>query len=288
MESGTPINNVNAINQLHKIKDEKLESEQRHKQPKPKEYPLSICVIYCEEDERYLQGCVESLPIGCEVILMKTIPVPKESIKPTDMEYTQPVFKIHPESNIKFGQSMYRYAEGEFDFSKARNVCKKLASRAWILSIDADERLLWEHSELEILNHLGKNIGGLFVGLTSNKIAQIGFNGQVVSEGKWQSFKVMRMFRNLPIFNWEYICHEQIKNSILDNGYDIAEHTLLIKHVGYMGNRPQEIINKLTRNHALLCKELAINPLNPYIMGKEFETLNLLRKNGFFKADEGN
>ena len=195
---------------------------------------LSIVIIYCENDIEYLKHLLPTIPKECEIIAIKTIQT--DFLLDADES-------IKEEQNIKYGTFYY----DKFNFAEARNYAKKYATKKWIFSLDADEYLSPRAFKLirETISNIDDKIGGIICGLAD-----------VIPNETTAVVKVMRLFINKLDIMWEFGCHEQITDNIINAGYKIAESNILIEHLGYNISK-QGLFDKLNRNFDLLCYEFA-------------------------------
>jgi glycosyltransferase involved in cell wall biosynthesis len=193
---------------------------------------LSIVIIFCESDTDYLKNLLPTIPKDIEIIAIKTLQ--------TDFELDADK-SIKEIENVKYGTYYYK----EFNFADARNYAKQYATGKWIFSLDADEYLSPRAFKLirETISNIDKTVGGIICGLAD-----------VIPNETTAVIKVMRLFINKLDINWEFACHEQITDNIINAGYQIAETNILIEHLGYNISK-QGLFNKLNRNFDLLCKE---------------------------------
>lgn len=196
---------------------------------------ISIVTIYCENDTDYIKHLIPTIPKECEIVMIKTIPISDETI----VNYAN---DIKQENNIIYGNYYYK---GSFNFAEARNFAKNFATKEWIFSLDADEYLSPRAFKLadEITHSIDNKIGGIICGLAD-----------VIPNETTNVIKVMRLFRNKKDILWEFGCHEQIYDNIVNAGYQIAESNLLIEHTGYNIDRAG-LRSKMERNFDLLCIE---------------------------------
>ena len=126
----------------------------------------------------------------------------------------------------------------------ARNAVKSLATREWILSLDADERLApHEHKTISrSIESAGANIGEFISNSVSVSERLINKGKPIKSEGDQ-----CRLFRNHPDFTWRGGIHEDIDTSIQDAGFELAYSTFTILHEGYNVS-PVEMMEKMERN----------------------------------------
>lgn len=193
--------------------------------------PLSVVVIYNEYDEKnYLYEMFQTMPEFAEFIFCKTEQGEKEA------------FEII-EEGAKSVKCKYTYT-GLFKFDEARNFAKSLARGMWVLSIDADERLVayQENMLRELLLTTDETVGGLVVSVAS-------IYGYLYENGKRARalFPAVRIFRNLPNITFFGNGHETVDKSIIDSGLKIIDTDLYIIHEGYLKNK-DNMKEKLIRN----------------------------------------
>jgi glycosyltransferase involved in cell wall biosynthesis len=158
------------------------------------------------------------------------------------------------------------------DFAMARNVALDNCTQPFILSIDADERLI----NPIILSKLCLNspllAGGWLVHLISEAVRPDGAIDKFVTN-------LLRFFRNDPRIRFRGIIHEQIHYSILDLGMQIQNSPLEFIHLGYSSDK-NDMPTKQLRNLKLLNKVIQKNPdsYNYFQRGKTYLALNELQK----------
>jgi hypothetical protein len=208
---------------------------------------LSANIIYCDSDIDYLNDCINSLPDGCEVVLLNTHLA-------HDNFGVSKVGQQTDERGRTIVHLIWRYSM--FSFAQARNIALKHSTRDWILAIDADERLLLPTQDwFETLNEVPKFIGGFILG-------QFGFS---LPEWKPESAKgfytveTLRLFRNVEHVQWCGFAHEQVLPSLEQQGYITKKSNLMLYHLGYDTTKEQAIA-KLERNVELLTRQIAVYP----------------------------
>ena len=241
---------------------------------------LSIITIYPENDE-YLTGYLEKLPSDCEVILCKTIPWQFESkFTKFNTENINNSNVIHCEYRYKCTGAFNDYLLNTFNFSEIQNAAKTLATRKFIMKLDSDERVLIEKKETELFGL--DNIGGMKVFVHSNQDSQ---DGKIAFSGG-----ITRIFLNHPEIKFDGRSHEDVFQSIQKLGLPILETTILIKHLGYAVSQ-NEIIYKHLRNIGLMCSDVKkvgdLKEINlvRFILGKTYESLEILKKLGIFQVN---
>ncbi len=136
------------------------------------------------------------------------------------------------------------------DFSAARNRSKDEATAAWIMWLDADDRM-----ETAYVKQLGS------LKQTFNEGCVYGL--QVVctmADGSAQSFLQVRLFPNDPRLRFENRIHESITQSVKKHGFKGASLPIQIIHTGY--ENPELFLLKMQRNMSILEEDLAENPDN--------------------------
>jgi len=131
------------------------------------------------------------------------------------------------------------------DFSEQRNFALSHLRTDWILMIDSDEELtFFDIDEFRIIA-TNPNVGGI------NFIIKNFLNNST----ELTTHRYTRLFRNNKLFKFRYKIHEQIRESIEENGYEIINTDFVITHYGY--NTIDE--DKLQRNIKLLESEINEN-----------------------------
>lgn len=234
---------------------------------------LSIVVIYDEKDINYLPGLIETIPSGCELILCKTEPSELYSLT-IQKNYKD---SIITKDNLTVLHYDIFYKKGDFSFSEIRNAAKSVAKNEWILSLDADERIMISQEEIDNLKEVSEKIGGI-------NITNFDFSPNLklekdneVWDGNYdrQALVYCRLFRKR--FNWTYRVHERIEVDIEKQGFLIADSTILLKHIGYNSIVTKQ--EKFTRNLHMMYKELAVNPGCQWITTKLYQSLRLVYDN---------
>jgi hypothetical protein len=204
----------------------------------------SVVIMFDEAHQKYIPECLDLIAPEAETILMKTIPVT------ADVSYSSgQLWHTSDElTNIKRNGSKvyaeYFYRDGEFQFDTARNRAKSLATRDWILSLDADERLNPAQHTLinELIEQAEPTIGGYVSGNTSF-IPNLYFEGKPLRTKSEQ----VRLFRNIDGINWDFPVHESVELGIQSLGLTVKPSALLILHIGYEITK-EELLKKLQRN----------------------------------------
>lgn len=136
------------------------------------------------------------------------------------------------------------------DFTVARNAALDRCRGAWILYIDADERVR-DGSSLELRDLL-------------HEPTVVGANVWLHPEAGYTAYRELRLFRNHPDLRFEGVIHENIKPALYRylaaHGGRIADSALILDHVGYHGEQE----HKHMRNLPLLLKRLEREPDHGY------------------------
>ncbi|MEJ2615730.1 MAG: glycosyltransferase family 2 protein, partial [Ignavibacteriaceae bacterium] len=207
---------------------------------------LTLSMIV-KNEEKYLHDCLKSVnDIVDEIVLVdtgssdKTINIAKE-----------------------FKASVYSYTWID-DFSAARNFALSKSTGDWILYLDADERLSGKSK-----NELKKIIGNNYLS---------GYRCIVKSvdevNGKPNSMRYTRLFHNNPGIKFNGKIHEQIDDSLIENGYKISDADIEIIHIGY-NVADNELKDKAIRNLKILQDEFKENEssYNAYQLANTYATL---------------
>ncbi len=215
---------------------------------------ITVVTIVANEDLEKLPLMLDSLPPDVKVVIVETAQ--------DDYVHTcKP--QIIDIADRKVLYSLYYYAKGYFNFSNVRNYAKSIAKGDWIISLDADERLLTDPKALE---SLPMSVGGVYM-LNASFSA---------STGTWSTSAMLRAFRNDPRLAWRFGVHEQILPSILDAGYETLHSDMIIQHSGY--NDGEDVARKLRRNINIMYQDLAKAPNNTYLERKLIDSLLYLRE----------
>ena len=218
---------------------------------KPPRITLSMIV---KNEEKYLRECLESVKgIADEIIIV-------------DTGSTDNTINIAGE----FGAVVYNY-EWINNFSAARNYALSKSTGDWILYLDADERLS-NSSAGELKKIVRQN------DLTGCRCLVSSLNDVT---GKPNYMRYARLFRNNPNIKFTGAVHEQIDDSLRENGYKIIDADIEIIHVGYNVSNG-ELKKKALRNLSILKEEYkksksAYNMFqlaNTYSILQEFESAN--------------
>lgn len=192
------------------------------------ELELSVCII-AKDEEQMLAECLKSINgIASEIILVDT----GSEDKTIEIAYS-------------FGAKVIQ-TNWEQDFSKARNLALSYASKPFILSIDADERLINPEILKHELTNASDDTGGWLIEVISETINSTGLREKYISN-------LLRLFRNHREIKFYGAIHEQISDSIIQLGYKIKNTQIQFHHLGYSLS-PENMKKKQMRNLEILNK----------------------------------
>lgn len=207
---------------------------------------LSLCMIV-KNEAQHLEKCLMSVQgIASEIII-------------ADTGSTDASMDIARRSGARVIELTW-----EHDFSKARNLTLRLASRSWILVLDADEALAdWRPEEVERLLDT-QSADGYFLPF-------IHYVGEF-PEKDYVTDNVCRLFRNDERIQFRGSIHEEVASSIwsLPGGH-IAYAALPVHHYGYLDGELQRK-HKTSRNLELIHSALHLEPRSihlRYALGTE-------------------
>ena len=145
------------------------------------------------------------------------------------------------------------------NFAEARNVGLDLARGAWILYIDADERL--------------RPISRELVRSRLQEAAEVALRVRLRPFAGATPYWEYRLWRSDPRIRFVGMMHEKVTPSIgtvcAADGLMVGESEMFLDHVGYDGDQTR----KHERNLPLLRRELAVDPTNVYNLGHLSEVL---------------
>lgn len=152
----------------------------------------------------------------------------------------------------RFGAKVYSVPWND-NFAAARNAALERAAGRWILIIDADETLCREDGPTlrKLLESSDKE--AYFVQLLS-------YIGEERPDRLIRN-QVVRLIRNNPSYRYQGKIHEGLDLTEAGDAIDICD--IRIYHYGYLDNVKRDK-KKGERNLALLKKEVAANPENPF------------------------
>ena len=203
---------------------------------------LSVCYIVKNDLEALKTSVATIKDLADEIIILDTGSDNKDEV----FEF------IENNPHCKFTELHYEFT----NFSEARNLAKEHASGKWILMIDSDENFAGDAVAVREKLILSNEETYGFMCLIRNIVAMP--DGSIGSGDA----PYLRLFRNLPEFNYTGYVHEDILPSILK--YRNEPETidmipeLIIEHYGYID--PEEMQAKLNRNMELLTREINEKP----------------------------
>jgi len=217
---------------------------------------LSVCII-ARNEAANIQRCIDSVANVADQIIVNDTGSEDDTILILD----QLSAKL---DNLKIIRSKWKD-----DFSAARNETSSFAEGKWLFHIDADEELTTPDVLLTALRSTKKSIGGLLWNLRS-------YSSDKQNGTKFYS-SVLRIFRNQDDIKFQGRVHEQVLNSIIGAGLEIAESKIEGIHHGYSLNK-LELVKKHERNIKLLELEIADIPSSySYLqLGKSYMAIEKL------------
>jgi tetratricopeptide (TPR) repeat protein len=194
---------------------------------------LLSAALIVRDEERFLGGCLASIA----GLVDETVVV--------DTGSTDRSREIAREAGARLAELRWNG-----DFAAARNYALDLARGAWILYIDADERVsAGGRAEVEPL-------------LRDPRLAACTVRFRPITG--YTRYREHRLFRNRPDLRFAGVIHETHVPALLDlcarEGLTIAHSALAIDHLGYDG----DLAHKHRRNLPLLRARLAADPCHVY------------------------
>lgn len=184
---------------------------------------LSTMTIYREQDEGLLPAMIETLPKWSETCLIKTIPSGKG-------DYI--IKNIKKKDNIVFAELHYKERwTGDFEFARARNKIREVASGDWLLHLDSDDRLLIDQHPLlsRTLESADKNIYALLFNMLNYINAIKG--DKIINE--LNKHLEIKCIRNNSKIRWESQRHETVEFCLKRMNKIVLITPLMIHHIGY-------------------------------------------------------
>jgi glycosyltransferase involved in cell wall biosynthesis len=204
---------------------------------------LSIIV---KNEEKYLQGCLESVKdIVDEIVLVDT----------GSSDNTLEIAK-------KYNAEIFHF-DWINDFSAARNYALENSKGSWILYMDADERI--DSNSINEIKRITEN---------PRKSAFYCTVKSIDPEHGDNSMRYLRLFANNPGIKFTGKIHEQIHPSLVKNDYLLVNSIVLINHIGYDVSASERKL-KAERNLSLLLKEYE-STKSPYYAFQLANTYNIL------------
>lgn len=180
-----------------------------------------------KNEEKYLAGCLDSVKdVAGEIVIV-------------DTGSTDNTVSIAE----KYNANIYHFP-WIGDFSAARNIALNKASGDWILYLDADERLSSESTE-----EIKKIISGDVRGAYRCRVISVSD-----SDNHHSVMSYSRLFLNDVKVRFRGKVHEQIEDSVKENGYPVLNSSVEIIHLGYNVSE-NELQTKAERNLQILLDE---------------------------------
>ena len=199
---------------------------------------ISVCII-AKNEEKYIADCLESVAsVANEIVFVDT--GSEDNTIPIAQKYKCKIIR----------------SRWEDDFSKARNLAIDNANGSHILSIDADERLINPHLLIPTIENSPENIGAWLIKVVSKARRSDGGSDTYISN-------LMRLFLNHHALRFKGIIHEQIIDSVMNQGMQFRNSALEFIHLGY-NYQVDKMIEKQKRNLNLLNKAIEKDPDNAY------------------------
>ncbi len=213
-------------------------------------HKLSVCII-AKNEEKMLGDCIDSLSSCADEIIV------------VDTGSSDNTVNIAKNKGAKVF-----FFEWNDSFADARNYALSQANGDFILSIDADERLLNPESLINTLDNSIDIIGGWLVEVVSNVS---------ISQNSMHSYSsnLLRLFRNSSDIRYEGIIHEQVLNSIARKKLKVINSPVKFSHLGY-DISPEQMKKKELRNLNLLNKYIDSNPNDIYHLVQRAKTYQAL------------
>ncbi len=208
---------------------------------------LSVCMIV-KNEAAMLPDCLRSVAdIADEIVIVDT----------GSDDATRTIAR-------EFG-CILREVPWKNDFAAARNASIEAARGAWILSIDADERLQDGNELRSALSTAPPQVGGFMLELVSEAVRSDGSRDTFVNY-------LLRVFRKSPAIRFHGAIHEQVFDAVAAAGYQVESCSARLIHLGY-GLSSSSMAAKLQRNLNILNEVLARNPNDGYLLMQRGKTL---------------
>ena len=209
--------------------------------------PVISLSMIVRNEEKFLEGCLESVrDVVDEIVIVDT----------GSTDGTRDIA-------VRYGATVIS-CDWSNDFSAARNEGLRNVRGAWVLYLDADERLAPGAGAI-LREAVKNNTSGGFRLMVCGKTASP--SGVVEQRNPYP-----RLFRNHPLIRFQGKVHEQIGPSILKAGFAILDCPVTIHHLGYSKS---ESINqqKALRNLTILQQEVGAHPEDWYLRFQKSATL---------------
>lgn len=210
--------------------------------------PISVCIITKNESEN-LKKCLKALkPYPFEIVVVDT----------GSADDTMDVAR-------RYTDRIYEFTWID-DFSAARNFAAKCASNDILFPIDTDEilnELDWEQLQAAVSTH-------------PESVGHVKRLDYYETDAGLKCYDVMieRLY-DRRYYQFQGAIHEALV-PIADIPYTDYEAPIVIDHAGYLGSA-EKLREKAERNLALLEKEIAKNPSDPYPYFQTAQSYLLMR-----------
>jgi len=208
---------------------------------------ITFCVLWHDDDKQFLPMLIHSIApyVGSRLILCETKQVHRSYN--TDFLPQEPSAKITLKSKDEtVEQYLYQY-DGNFNFAHAKNSVLDRVLTPWCFFLDCDERIV---SDITALFEAKGNIhsDGVYVNVIAPQPKDE--NGEVQIDVS----KQIRLFRCSDEIRFDGEIHEQVTESIHQNGGVVNESHIVINHVGYLDGKKN--FQKTLRNIRGLCRAI--------------------------------
>ena len=226
---------------------------------------ISLCMI-ARDEEKFIKKCLKSVkPLVDEIIIVDT------GSKDNTIETAK-----------SFGAKVIEH-KWDDNFSRARNIGLKYATKDWILVLDADETIsnrdlkkikeLLEQDKYDAFYLIQRNYfreGVLTVTDVSSRLDDYPESKGYIG---WSPGEITRLFRNHKGYFFNGIIHESVNDSIRDKGGKIKNTAIPIHH--FRGEKDVGFKLKKTQKYHDMCKkQIALTPNDP----KPHKELGLMYK----------
>ena len=211
---------------------------------------ITVVVISSKEDFKDIESFIDDLP----KLMQKVIVLTEQGANSEFVKEINPFTKV------------YKYGYEQFSFSEARNWANEQVKTDWIISLDMDERICLREEELIKLKSCPDSIGGFQI-----PILNFDMHSQLISK-----HEAVRIFRKG--IKWKYHVHEDISEDLEEAGYNLAKHSIVIKHFGYEDLNAPKYYKKLKRNYGLSLKDIIKYPNDLYVRNNLHDIITGLRR----------
>lgn len=221
---------------------------------------LSLCMIVRNE-ERYLARCLASVkPLVDEMIIVDT----------GSDDRTVSIATV-------FGAEIHRFTWNG-SFADARNHALAMARGAWILTMDADERISpRDHAALRGMLRSSSPSRDAWSALIRNYSQRVHIQGWQANDGSypdeeqadgWYPAERARVFPRDGRIRFEGVVHELVEPALRRHGFAIRTAPFMVHHVGEAEGLPANLREKQCRYYELGKQKLAENPCDPVALAE--------------------